>query len=341
MTLITYEFETALGHEDLLAIYERMLLARLLDERMWLLNRQGKVPFVISCQGHEAAQVGAAYALRPGHDWALPYYRDLGVVLSLGMTPEEVMLGVFARAADPSSGGRQMPGHYGHRALKIISQSSPTGTQAAHAAGVALAITIRNRSAGRVVDDAVVYVSFGEGASSQGDIHEAMNLAGAQRLPVIFVCENNGYAISTPAVRQSGVDDLSVRAAGYGFPGVTVDGMDPLACHAAMAEAVARARAGHGPTLLEFKVQRFTAHSSDDNDRTYRPAAELATLRESDPLPRFAARLREAGLLDELEEQQLRLRLRAEVDAAARAAEAAPAPEPATLRRFVYAEERA
>ena len=191
----------SLGRQELLAIYETMVLARSLDERQWILTRQGKAPFVISCQGHEAAQVGSAFALQPGKDWIAAYYRDLGVVLTVGMTPVEVMLGLFASADDPSSGGRQMPAHYSLRRLNIISQSSPTGTQVPHAVGVGLGIKIRNELAGRIVDDAVVWTGFGEGTSSQGEVHEAMNLAGVHRLPVIFACENNGYAISVPQQR--------------------------------------------------------------------------------------------------------------------------------------------
>lgn len=326
----------ALDRPKLLAIYETMLLARLLDERQWLLNRQGKAPFVISCQGHEGAQVASAFALQPGKDWIAGYYRDLGVMLGIGMTPTEVMLGIFARADDPSSGGRQMPAHYSHHRLKILSQSSPTGTQAAHATGIALAIKIRNETAGHIVDDAVVWTAFGEGTSSQGDIHEAMNLAGIHKLPVLFVCENNGYAISVPQQRQMGVENVADRAAGYGFPGVVVDGTDPIACFEATAIAVARARAGEGPTLLEFKCLRLTPHSSDDNDRTYRSADELKAMKEHDPVASFAAYLRQAGMLDDDKDREMRARILEQVDSAATAAEAAAPPDPATLLDHVY-----
>ncbi len=332
------EQATSLSPDDLRKMFELMLLARLLDERQWVVNRQGKVPFVVSCQGHEAAQIGSAYALQAGKDWVLPYYRGLGVVLTLGMSPEEVMLGVFARATDPSSGGRQMPAHYSSPALHIITQSSPTGTQVAHAAGVGLAIHIRNSVAGKLVDDAVVWVSFGEGASSQGDVHEAMNLAGIHRLPVLFCCENNSYAISVPQHKQMGVQDVASRAAGYGFPGVVVDGTDPIACYEATTVAVERARNGDGPTLLEFKCERLTPHSSDDNDRSYRSIDELTAMRQHDPLPRYASYLKEEGMLTDADEQMMRARLTQQVDAAAKAAEAAPEPDPATVLRHVFAE---
>jgi 2-oxoisovalerate dehydrogenase E1 component alpha subunit len=318
-------------------VYEMMVLARSLDERQWILNRQGKAPFVISCQGHEAAQVGSAFALVPGKDWIAGYYRDLGVVLSIGMTPTEVMLGLFARADDPSSGGRQMPAHYSHRRLKILSQSSPTGTQVAHAAGVALAIKICNETAGRIVDDAVVWTSFGEGTSSQGDVHEAMNLAGAHKLPVIFVCQNNGYAISVPQQRQMGVPNVADRAAGYGFPGVVVDGTDPIASYEATAQAVARARAGEGPTLIEFKCLRLTPHSSDDNDRTYRSLDEIKAMKEHDPIMRFAAQLKDQESLTDEQDQQIHERVRQQVDRATADAEATPQADPHTLFDHMYA----
>ncbi len=337
-TMLERGIGATLAEADLLRMYELMLLARSLDERQWMLNRQGKAPFVISCQGHEAAQVGSTYALQPGKDWVLPYYRGLGVVLTLGMTPTEVMLGLLARAADPSSGGRQMPAHYGYRALNIISQSSVTGTQVTHAAGVALGIKIRNQLTGRVVDDAVAWTSFGEGTSSQGEIHESMNLAGAQKLPVIFVCENNGYAISVPQRQQMGVDDVADRAAGYGFPGVVVDGSDVLACYEATQAAVERARRGDGPTLLEFKCVRLTPHSSDDNDRTYRAPDELKALKQSDPLAKYANFLQAEGLLTEDYEQELKERIKNEVNRATREAEAAPAPDPSTVLQHVYTE---
>jgi len=329
---------SGLERADLLRMYELMLLARSLDERQWILNRQGKAPFVISCQGHEAAQVGSAYALRPGQDWVLPYYRDLGVVLTLGFTPTDVMMGLFGRAADPNSGGRQMPAHYSHRRLRIISQSSPTGTQVPHAAGVGLAIKIRNEVARKIVDDSIAWVSFGEGTSSQGEVHEAMNLAGVHKLPVVFVCENNGYAISVPQRSQMGVEDVADRAAGYGFPGVVVDGADPVAAFEATQIAVERARRGEGPTLIEFKCVRLTAHSSDDNDRTYRPPAELKALKQNDPLVAFAAQLRADDVLTDETEHEIRERIKSAVNQATAAAEAAAPPEPATLGRFVYAD---
>lgn len=323
--------ELGLDETALLEMYRLMFLARSLDERMWLLNRSGKAPFVISCQGHEAAQVGAALALERGKDFTLPYYRGLGTVLVMGMTPREVMLAIFARAADPSSGGRQMPAHYGHRKLKIVTQSSPVGTQIVHAAGIGLAEKIRG-------GESVAWTSFGEGTTSQGDFHEGINLAAVHRLPVIFQCENNDYAISVPMSQQMAVKSVADRAVAYGIPGVALDGTDPLAVYAATRDAVARARAGEGPTLIEARCVRLTPHSSDDNDRTYRPADELRELKSHDPIARFRALLTAEGVLDDVKDQAMREQIRQAVDDATTHAEQAPLPDPSTLLRHVYAE---
>jgi 2-oxoisovalerate dehydrogenase E1 component alpha subunit len=321
---------SSLAPELLREMFHFMLLARMIDERMWLLNRAGKAPFVISCQGHEAAQVGAAFALTQGKDFTLPYYRGLASVLVMGMTPTEVMLALFARAADPSSGGRQMPAHYGSRRLKIVTQSSPVGTQIAHAAGIGLAEKIKG-------GDAVVWTSFGEGTTSQGDFHEALNLAAIHQLPAIFQCENNEYAISVPQKLQMAVASVADRAVAYGMPGITVDGTDVLAMYEVTRRAVERARRGDGPTLIEARVVRMTAHSSDDNDRTYRPSSELKRLRQHDPIARFAAYLHEHDLLSEAEEADMRAAITEQVDAATEAAEQSPLPDPETLYDHVYA----
>ncbi len=320
-----------LDEQTMREMYRYMLLARALDERMWLLNRSGKAPFVISCQGHEAAQVGAALALERGKDFTLPYYRGLGTVLVMGMTPRDVMLAIFARAADPSSGGRQMPAHYGHRQHRIVTQSSPVGTQIAHAAGIGLAEKIKG-------GDALAWTSFGEGTSSQGDFHEGINLAAVHRLPVIFQCENNDYAISVPLSQQMAVQSVADRGPAYGIPGVKVDGTDVLASYFATREAVARARSGAGPTLIEARCVRLTPHSSDDNDRTYRPADELKSLRTHDPIARFREYLHEQGIVDDVAEHELRSQIKAEVDDATAFAEQSPLPDPSTLMKHVYAE---
>ena len=321
-----------LSDEQALRIYEVMRLARAVDERMWLINRQGRAPFVISCQGQEGAQVGTAAALRPGHDWVAPYYRDAGVVLWFGMTARDQMLSFFARREDPNSGGRQMPGHFGSRKLHIVTGGSPVATQLLHAAGVALASKQRK-------EDAVTNVYFGEGSASQGDTHEAMNFAGIHKLAVVFICENNGYAISVPQSRQMAIANLADRAAGYGFPGVVVDGNDVLACYEVARQAVERARRGEGPTLIEAKTYRFTAHSSDDDDKRYRQAEEVAIWRQKDPIQRYARYLRDAGTLTDEREAEITERITVQVDEATEYAEQAPDPTPDDLTTFVYKQE--
>jgi 2-oxoisovalerate dehydrogenase E1 component subunit alpha len=308
-----------------------MVRARVLDERMWVLNRQGRAPFVISCQGHEGAQVGIAMALRPGHDWVAPYYRDLALTLVLGMTPRDHLLASLARADDPNSGGRQMPSHFGSRRLNIISCGSPVATQVLHAAGAALASMVRG-------EDAVAVTSLGEGSTSEGDFHEGLNFAAVHRLPFICVVENNGFAISVPWSKQSHTKDVADRALGYGIPGVVVDGHDPVGCHRAMVEAVDRARRGEGPTLIEAKVARLTPHSSDDDDRVYKPREQLADEKAHDCVLQFRHDLEESGVLGDGDYDAIRRDAMAEVDAALEEADAAPLPDPDTALRHVYAE---
>ena len=323
--------ELGLSDDDVLAMYRQMLLARAVDERMWLLQRAGRIAFVISGQGHEGAQVGMAWPLRRGHDWMAPYYRSVASVMTFGMTAEEIIAAHLAKADDPSSGGRQMPGHYGGARYNIISTSSPVGTQVLHATGIAMGAWIRG-------DDVVAITYFGEGTSNQGEVHEAMNFAGVHNLPVVFVCENNGYAISVPLDKQVGGGRVAVRAEGYGFPGVAVDGTDVLACYAAAREAIDRARRGEGPTLIEARVVRLTSHSSDDDQRRYRDPAEVAALTESDPIVAFGRQLRGTGVLTDETEERLRADIKQEVNDANRAAEARPDPDTASAERWVYAE---
>ena len=321
-----------LGDDDVLAMYRQMLLARAVDERMWLMQRAGKIAFVISGQGHEGAQVGITWPMRRDQDWLAPFYRSIASVMTFGMTAEDIVSAHLAKGDDVSSGGRQMPGHYGAKRYNIVSLSSPVGTQVLHAVGLAMGAWVRG-------DDMVAMTSFGEGTSNQGEIHEAMNFAGVHKLPVIFVCENNGYAISVPLAQQVGGLSVAIRAQGYGFPGVTVDGTDPIACYAAAKEAHERARRGEGPTLIEAKVVRLTSHSSDDDQRRYRDPAEVEALKEHDPIPLFANRLRGAGILTDAIEELLRTEIKAEINEASVRGEARPDPDVSTAERYVYADE--
>lgn len=322
--------EFGLSDADLLGMYRYVALARAVDERMWILNRAGRIPFVISGQGHEGAQVGMAWAFERGHDWIAPFYRSIATCLTFGMTARDIMTAQYATASDPSSGGRQMPGHYGSREHNLVSVSSPVATQLLHAVGIALAAKIRKTGQ-------VAMASMGEGSSNQGDVHEGLNFAAIHKLPFIFVVENNGYAISVPAAMQVSVANVADRASGYGIPGIVVDGSDVLACYVAARDAVARARAGDGPTLIEAKVTRLTAHSSDDQQTKYRAAEELAAERELDALPRFRTRLVDAGVLTDEIEAQLRTEIATAVEDATEYAEAEADPDPATAMRHVYA----
>jgi 2-oxoisovalerate dehydrogenase E1 component alpha subunit len=309
-----------LDADQLRTMFRHMVRARVLDERMWVLNRQGRAPFVISCQGHEAAQVAFAMALRPGYDWVAPYYRDLAVTLVLGMTPKDHLLATMARADDPNSGGRQMPAHYGCRRLNIITGGSPVATQVLHAAGAALASKVRG-------EDAVAFTSLGEGSTSEGDFHEGLNFAAVHHLPLITVVENNGFAISVPWEKQMPTPNVADRAAAYGIPGVIVDGEDPMACYRVARETVAQVRGGGGPVLIEAKVLRLTSHSSDDDQRRYRNIEELDAEKERDCLIKFRSTLEELGVLRAGDAEEMRAELVLELDKATEEAEEAPLPE--------------
>ncbi len=318
---VTHDYAGELSSTQLLAMLETMVLARRLDERMWVLNRQGKVPFHISGMGHEACQVGMAFAMRAGHDWLHPYYRDIAFNLALGAAPADLLLPLFGKADDPSSGGRQMPAHFGNRKLRIVSGSSPVATQIPQAAGMAFAARLRGL-------DEVVVTCFGEGSTSQGDFHEGLNWAGIHKLPVIFLCQNNQYAISVPISQQMAVEHVADRGAAYGMPGVIYDGNDVLESYNVSAEAVARARRGDGPTLLEAKTYRPVPHSSDDDDRSYRSRSEVEEWKRKDPIQRLQKTLSERGLLDATRLAAMEAQAVSQVDAATEYSMAAPYPQP-------------
>ena len=322
--------ELGLSPERLREMYETMLMARLVDERQWILNRQGRMAFHISCQGHEGSGVGSAFALDRELDVMVPYYRSLAAVIAFGVTPVELFLSALAKADDPMTGGRQMPAHYGLARARILTTGSPVATQIPHATGAALASKIRG-------DGGVSIVYFGDWASSKGDFHEGLNFAAIHKLPAIFVCENNQYAISVPTSKQMAVRSVADRAVGYGMFGASIDGTDPLAVYRSVKQAADRARAGKGPTLIESNVVRLTPHSSDDDDRRYRPEAEREEARHRDPLNVFGSYLRLHGLLDIPTEQSMRERIHQTVDAALEQADAALVPAPETAFDHVYA----
>jgi 2-oxoisovalerate dehydrogenase E1 component alpha subunit len=268
----------------------------------------------------------------PGVDVWVPYYRDLGVVLVAGLTPYEVFLGVFSKADDPSSGGRQMPSHWSARRLGIVSHSSPIATQVPHATGIAYAMRYRE-------EQAAVGCWFGEGATSEGDWHEGLNFAAIHKLPVLFVCENNEYAISVRQDKQMAVRDVASRAEGYGMPGEVVDGSDVLACYAAMRSARERAIAGEGPTLIECKTYRYLPHTSDDDDKSYRTREEVEEAHHHDPIDVFATYLRDQSIADQAALDAMRDEVKTDIDRQITLAWEAPDPEPASALRHVFAED--
>jgi 2-oxoisovalerate dehydrogenase E1 component alpha subunit len=323
--------QLGLSDQQATEMYGRMVLARKFDERGLVLQRSGKINFHVSGIGQEAAQVGAAFALQKHKDYFLPYYRDYAFVLSVGMTVQDLMLSIFAKAEDPTSGGRQMPGHFSHRKHHIVTGSSPVTTQVPHAVGFALAAKLKKQ-------DFVSFVTFGDGSSNQGDFHEGCNFAGVHKLPVIFMCENNQYAISVPYHKQIAAENISDRALGYGFPGVTVDGNDVLEVYKAVKEARERAVRGEGPTLIEAKVYRISPHSTSDDDLAYRTKEEVDMHREKDGIPLFKKYLTDCGLWSEEQEQKLLESIAQEIKAATEYGDKAPFPEPEHTFLHVYAD---
>ena len=321
--------------EDLLDMYATMLLVRTLDERVWAMNRQGKAAIVASSQGHEAAQLASVWALRKNAPdfFCFPYYRDLALTTALGLTPLESLLGFLAKAGEPLSGARQFPQHGAAPELRFINHSNVIGTHAPHAVGWALGVKMRG-------ENTVVGCFFGDGTTSQGDVHEAMNFASIHKLPVVFFVENNKYAISVPVSRQMAVERYAIRAAGYAMPGVTVDGTDVRAAYLAATDAVRLAAMGGGPSVVEFDVERYLPHTSDDDDTVYRDRAEIEEARKRDPLEKLRGLLTAAGALTEERDAEMRRAARAEVDAATDAAEAAPFPDAADFLLHVTAEAR-
>lgn len=320
----------SLADRDLLDLYRVMVLSRNLDERIWMLNRQGKAAIVASAQGHEAAQAACVWATDPSRDHYLIYYRDLCTMLALGVTPEELLRGFLARDGEPLSGARQFPLHGAHPKIGVVSFSNVVATQMPQAVGFALADKMRG-------SDAVTVAHFGDGASSMGDSHEAMNFAGIHRLPVIFFCENNHYAISVPQRRQMAIESIASRAAGYGFPGIAVDGMDAAAVFEAVSAAADRARSGQGPTLVEVKVDRFFPHTSDDDHTRYRDADEILHMRDRDPVLITETHLRNRGALDDALRNQIWSEAKQAVNEATEAAESAPFPSVDTLHDHLFA----
>ncbi len=305
--------------ERLLDTYKTMCLSRALDIRIWTLNRQGKAAIAASAQGHEAAQAATVMATDPTRDHYLIYYRQLTAMLMLGTTPSEMLMQFLAKQGEMLSGARQFPLHGAHPRVDLFSFSNVVGTQLPQSVGVALADKMKGRNA-------VTISFFGDGAASQGDCHEAMNFAGIHKVPVVFLCENNRYAISVPLHQQMPVDSISSRASAYGIPGVEVDGTDIVASYEAVKEAVDRARAGDGASLVEVRVERLLPHTTDDDHTRYRSAEDIERMSDLDPLSITEQMLKRHGILDDRTDKQFKEQARIAVDEATDEVEALPFP---------------
>ena len=326
----TPQFERhGLDDDRLRWVLRQMVMQRTLDNRGFQLNRQGKIPFATGSEGHEGIHAGAALAFERGRDVLVPYYRDMGLCIAVGMDPLQVLLSMFARGKDVSA-GRQFPNHYSNHALGLLSISSIIAAHCPHAVGVAYAMKLR-RESGRAV-----LCTFGDGATSEGEWHESMNFAAVHKLPIVFLCENNEWAISTPRENQMAIDRIALKTEGYGMPGVTVDGADPLATYAVMKDALDGARSGAGPTLVEATCYRFLSHTTDDDDRTYRSRDQIEAHRHLDPLPRYEKLLLDARIITPDDVAQLKRDVLAEVNRVTDEAEALPYPEPHAMYENVY-----
>ena len=318
-----------LKNSDLVDYYTRLVQARSLDERIWALNRQGKVPIAASSQGHEAAQLGSLLAAeKDGDCFLFPYYRDLALKVAAGLTPVQTMMSFMGKAGDPYSNGRQFPLQGADLPHKIIQISNVVAAGLTQSVGYALGC----RMAG---EKTVVLVYFGDGATSQGETHEAMNFASIHKLPVIFICENNRYAISTPKTSQMAIEEFADRASSYGFPGFTVDGMDLVACYEATREAIIHARS-QGPVLLEMMVERFMSHTTDDDDSRYRPEGEVERARERDPVITLARTLIDEKILTQKQVDEIAAAVLKATDEATDIADASSPPDESGLHDMVY-----
>jgi 2-oxoisovalerate dehydrogenase E1 component alpha subunit len=304
--------------------YRLISLGRHLDEVMWRLARAGRAHFAVPCAGHEAIGAGYAMAMRLGFDFMATHYRDLTAVLAAGADPREVMLHFFAKRDDPFTHGRQPYAHWGSRERRIISLQGPQPNHVTHAVGVAWGSRLLG-------EESVTWISFGDGGAQKGEVHEAMNFAAIHRLPCVFCVETNGLTQSVPIDLESSLPSLSVRAAGYGMPGETVDGSDVRAVWEAARKAIDRARRGDGPSLVEATCRRFLGNTSNDDDSRYRSAEERTEARRHDPLPKARA-LVSASLADAIDEESL-----TQAREAAEWAEAQPDGDPADIATHTYA----
>lgn len=314
-----------------LELYRKMLTVAYTEQRLTLFDRQGKVTFHASSRGHEKLQVGMTLLLKPRHDWFFTYYREKGTPIGLGMPLKDVFLGMLSRQGDPNSNGRNMPENWSSRELRLVSQTAATGTQYLPAVGMARAVKYSG-------GDEIVYVSSGEGATSEGEFFEALNWASRERLPVLFVVQNNGYAISVPQPTQTS-SEVHRIAQGFGMPTYAIDGtwFEPM--YQMLPPVIARIREGGGPALVEGQVIRIDSHSSSDDQRKYRSQEELNEMLERDPIHQTERYLERQGILTGEQMKRMREEAKAEVDRAAEEAEKAPAPETNDLLAHIYSEQ--
>ncbi|MBI5812561.1 MAG: thiamine pyrophosphate-dependent dehydrogenase E1 component subunit alpha [Deinococcota bacterium] len=308
------DFPMELPPDFLRGLYRDMLAARLLDEKFVILIRTGKTSFIAPHAGHEAAQVGIAQALQRGHDWLFPYYRDMGLMVAMGVPFKEIFGQMLGNAADPAK-GRQMPSHPGSRALNIFTVCSAIASHIPPAAGAAISMKLQGTGQ-------VSVCTFGDGATSEGDWYAGINFAAVQGAPAVFACLNNRYAISVDLSHQTAAHTIADKAHAFGIPGYHVDGMDVLASYFVMREVIERARSGHGPVLVELEVYRYGPHSSADDDLRYRSKEEVEAAKRRDPIERFRRFLEKQGLWNLEWEEMLRADLKAQIDRALEEAEA-------------------
>ena len=315
--------------EMALTLLRSMVTQRAVDTRGFQLNRQGKVAIAMGSEGHEAVQAGTGLAFVRGKDLLYPYYRNTGLILACGFPLVDLFRSQFARKTDRTA-GRSIINHITARDLGIASTSSIIAAHLPHAVGAAWAVRARGEH------DRAVFAQFGEGATSEGEWHEAVNFAAVQRLPIVFFIENNGWAISTPQSVQMAVTDVASKAIGYGIPGTVCDGLDPIVTYLAVKDALDRARSGGGPSIVEAKVFRFLSHSTDDDDRTYRDRTKVEQERERDPVPMFERALLDAGVIDDGALKTMKAEVLRETNEATDTAEASPPPDARELYINVY-----
>ncbi len=322
--------ETDLSEADLKKIYRAMLVTRLFDTKSMNLQRQGRIGFYVPCSGQEAAQIGSAFALRPD-DWTFPTYRDVGVAVLRGVEISKLFAHLMGNSDDEML-GKQMPSHWGYKEVNFVSVASPIATHLPVATGVAMAMKLEKTGT-------VVVAYHGDGATSEGEFHAAYNFAGVYKAPIVFICENNGWAISVPVARQTVSETLAAKAEAYGFEGVRIDGNDVLTVYEATKKAVEKARSGGGPTMIECLTYRMGPHSTSDDPSRYRTREEFELWQRRDPVERLRRTLVEAGLWDDSAEVKLRSEIEGEITRAIEKEEKVAMPSPRTMFEGVYSTE--